>query len=72
MLRLTLVRHGTTGWNESGRFQGWGDPLLSAWGRAEAVRLRAHLAGESYVRVVDSVHLLARETSSIALPSAAV
>lgn len=72
MLRLTLVRHGSTEWNEAGRFQGWGDPPLSARGRGEAERLGAHLAGEEFDRVVASDLLRARETAALALPSAPV
>ncbi|HEX2189618.1 MAG TPA: histidine phosphatase family protein [Longimicrobiaceae bacterium] len=68
MLRLTVVRHGTTGWNEAGRYQGWGDPPLSERGRAEAERLRARLAGEAWDRVVASDLLRARETAAIAVP----
>ncbi|HEX8360055.1 MAG TPA: histidine phosphatase family protein [Longimicrobium sp.] len=72
MLRLTLVRHGSTDWNEAGRFQGWGDPPLSALGRGEAERLGAHLAGEEFGRVVASDLLRARETAALALPGALV
>ncbi len=72
MLRLTLVRHGSTAWNEAGRFQGWGDPPLSAKGRAEAEALRAHLAGERWDRVVASDLLRARETAALAAPGAEV
>lgn len=72
MLHLTLLRHGTTEWNETGRFQGWGDPPLSAQGRAEAERLRAYLAGESWDRVVASDLLRARETAALALPGTRV
>ena len=72
MLRLTLVRHGSTEWNETRRFQGWGDPPLSALGRAEAERLRAHLEGEVFDRIVASDLVRARETAAIALPGATV
>jgi alpha-ribazole phosphatase len=72
VLRLTLVRHGSTEWNETGRFQGWGDPPLSARGRGEAERLGAHLAGEEFGRVVTSGLLRARETAALALPGAHV
>ncbi|MBV9775085.1 MAG: histidine phosphatase family protein, partial [Gemmatimonadetes bacterium] len=51
LLRLTLVRHGSTPWNEAGRYQGWGDPPLSERGRAQALRLRARLEGEAFDRV---------------------
>ncbi len=70
MLRLTVVRHGTTAWNEAGRYQGWGDPPLSERGRGEAERLRARLAGERFDRVVASDLRRARETAEIALPGA--
>lgn len=72
MLRLTLVRHGTTAWNDSGRYQGWSDTPLSEQGVAEAERLRARLAGERFDRVVASDLLRARRTAEIALPGVAV
>lgn len=72
MLRLTLVRHGTTGWNEAGRYQGWSDPPLSERGRAEALRLRHRLEGERFDRVVASDLRRARETAEIALPGVEV
>ena len=72
MLRLTLVRHGTTEWNASGRYQGWSDPPLSDAGRAEAARLRGRLAGERFDRVVASDLLRARETAEIAVPGVPV
>lgn len=72
MLRLTLVRHGSTEWNEAGRYQGWGDPPLSERGRGEALRLRARLEGERFDRVVASDLLRASETAEIAVPGAVV
>ena len=48
MLRLTLVRHASTAWNEARRYQGWGDPPLSARGRDEALTLQQTLHGESF------------------------
>jgi broad specificity phosphatase PhoE len=69
VLRLTLVRHASTAWNEAGRYQGWGDPPLSERGREEAERLRARLAGERFDRVVASDLRRARETAEIALPA---
>jgi broad specificity phosphatase PhoE len=67
VLRLTLVRHASTAWNEAGRYQGWGDPPLSERGRAEALDLRARLAGEAFDRVVASDLARAVETARIAL-----
>jgi broad specificity phosphatase PhoE len=68
VLRLTLVRHGSTEWNETGRFQGWGDPPLSAKGRAEAAHLHRVIGGERFDRVVTSDLVRARETAAIAPP----
>ena len=36
MSRVLLVRHGQSTWNESGRWQGWADPPLTALGRQQA------------------------------------
>lgn len=72
MLRLTVTRHGSTDWNESGRYQGWGDRALSARGRGEAARLHARIGGEHFDRVVASDLRRARETAAIALPGVEV
>jgi probable phosphoglycerate mutase len=42
-----LIRHAETEWNESGRWQGWGDPPLSPRGREQAAVLAAQIAGEA-------------------------
>lgn len=68
MLRLTVVRHGSTDWNETGRYQGWGDRALSERGRREAARLHARIGGETFDRVVASDLRRARETAAIAVP----
>jgi 2,3-bisphosphoglycerate-dependent phosphoglycerate mutase len=44
---LTLLRHGQSVWNRSGRFAGWADIDLSAAGRAEAARAGELLRRES-------------------------
>ena len=44
MTRLLLVRHGVTGWNREGRFQGHLDPELSDDGRVEAALLADRVA----------------------------
>jgi broad specificity phosphatase PhoE len=41
---LVLVRHGRTTWVEEGRFQGSGDPPLSAHGEAQAAAVATRLA----------------------------
>jgi alpha-ribazole phosphatase len=38
-MRLILVRHAETAWNEAGRYQGWEDPPLSERGVATAERI---------------------------------
>lgn len=72
MLRVTVVRHGSTAWNEAGRFQGWADVPLSERGRQEASLLAARLEGERFDRVIASDLLRARETAEIALPGVPV
>ncbi len=44
--RLTLVRHGETGWNAESRLQGWKDCPLSARGEAQAQALARRLAND--------------------------
>lgn len=70
MLHLTVVRHGSTAWNESGRYQGWSDPPLSERGRSEAAMLGERLAEERFDLVMASDLLRARETADIVVPSA--
>jgi len=72
VLHLTLVRHGSTEWNEASRYQGWGDPPLSARGRAEAEHLHARLAGEAFDVVMTSDLRRAVETAGIAVPGVEV
>lgn len=43
IVRLIVVRHGETAWNEERRYQGWDDPPLSPAGRAAARRVGAVL-----------------------------
>ena len=53
-LHLTLVRHGTTAWNESGRWQGLTDNPLGPGGEAQARLLRDRLAGETFDQIYAS------------------
>jgi broad specificity phosphatase PhoE len=48
--RLILVRHGVTGWNREGRFQGHLDPPLADEGRLEAELLAARIATDPELR----------------------
>lgn len=64
-MRLILVRHGTTIWNEEGKYQGVIDVPLSDKGRQEAKRVANRLQNED-IKAVYSSHLVrARETAEI-------
>ena len=71
MRQLTLVRHGVTDWNTSGRFQGHSDVPLSAAGRKQAAALAKHVL--SVAPKVDLVYasplVRARETAEIVFPN---
>ncbi|MEX2465302.1 MAG: histidine phosphatase family protein [Gemmatimonadota bacterium] len=66
-MRLILVRHGETPWNEAGRYQGWEDTPLSPRGSITAkgigVRLRArgvtrfHLWSSDLARAVATARI---------------
>lgn len=65
--RLLLVRHGVTGWNREGRFQGHMDPALHASGEAEARYLAQRLVAEEPepIRIVTSPLQRAAATAAI-------
>jgi broad specificity phosphatase PhoE len=78
--RLLLVRHGVTGWNREGRFQGHLDPELSDEGRVEAELLADRMAGQpderpglivtsSLVRAAQTAEVLAQRMASQGEPS---
>jgi 2,3-bisphosphoglycerate-dependent phosphoglycerate mutase len=48
MLRLVLLRHGQSTWNEENRFTGWTDVDLTEKGRAEAREAGSLMAAERY------------------------
>ena len=48
MIKLVLVRHGQSAWNEENRFTGWTDVDLSRAGRQEAQEAGAALKAEGY------------------------
>lgn len=70
MRQLTLVRHGVTDWNTSGRFQGHSDVPLSAEGLEQAAALASHLQDRTLK--VDLIYASplarARETAEIVFP----
>lgn len=53
-IELTLVRHGESTYNVTGRWQGQGDAPLSELGKQQAARVGARLAGERFDVVVSS------------------
>ncbi len=63
--RVLVWRHGRTGWNATGRFQGQLDPPLDATGRAQAHRAAGALARElpAGTLVVTSDLVRARDTA---------
>jgi broad specificity phosphatase PhoE len=65
LLKLILVRHGQTVWNESGRFQGISDIALSAEGRQQALSLAKSLKDISLAEIYTSPLTRARETAGI-------
>lgn len=69
MTKLTLVRHGLTDWNVSGRFQGQTDMALSSEGREQARQLAAYIGPLEVSEVWSSPLRRARETAEIAFPT---
>ncbi|MGH9093735.1 MAG: histidine phosphatase family protein [Acidimicrobiales bacterium] len=59
-----MARHGRTGWNAAGRYQGQADPPLDRTGRAQAERLAAELVGFRPAFVLSSDLRRARDTAA--------
>ncbi len=68
MRQLTLIRHGLTDWNSSGRFQGHSDVALSAEGRKQARALGRHLSKTRVDLLVSSPLTRAAETARLVFP----
>jgi broad specificity phosphatase PhoE len=62
-LELFLIRHAESEWNALGRWQGHGDPPLSARGREQAVQLAESLTGSGIDRLLCSDLQRAVETA---------
>lgn len=62
-LELLLIRHAETDWNASGRWQGHGDPPLSARGREQAAALALAMQGAQVDRLLCSDLRRAVETA---------
>jgi probable phosphoglycerate mutase len=54
---LLLLRHAQSVWNESGRWQGWADPPLSALGEAQVQQAAGRLSGGPPFELVASSDL---------------
>ena len=63
--RFLIIRHAESEWNASDRWQGHGDPPLSARGRMQAQSLADDLAGESVDALYSSDLARAIETATI-------
>ena len=59
MSRVLLVRHGQSTWNESGRWQGWADPPLTALGRQQARSAAAAIGAVDAVVASDLLRAVA-------------
>ena len=68
MTKLTLIRHGLTEWNVSGKFQGQTDLPLSTDGREQSRQLAQYLEPLDVAEVWTSPLRRARETAEIAFP----
>lgn len=60
-----LIRHAESTWNAQGRWQGHGDPDLSARGRVQAQRLARELGREPVDLVIASDLVRARQTARL-------
>jgi broad specificity phosphatase PhoE len=62
-MRLVLIRHGETRWNETHKFQGVSDIELSPKGKSQAQSLAESLKGETLVAIYTSPLIRARQTA---------
>jgi len=62
-MRLILIRHGETIWNEIRKFQGFSDIELSPKGRSQARSLAESLKGQALEAIYSSPLIRARQTA---------
>jgi broad specificity phosphatase PhoE len=62
-MRLILVRHGETSWNETHKFQGFSDIELSSKGRSQAQSLAESLKAETLEAIYTSPLIRAQQTA---------
>ena len=67
MIKLVLLRHGESTWNEQGLFTGWTDVDLSARGREEAREAGRLLADGGYVFDVAHTSVLKRAIRTLGI-----
>ena len=65
MTRLCLIRHGQTGWNLEGRYQGQSNVPLNEKGRDQARTLARQLPGQHFTAIYTSDLQRAKETAEI-------
>ena len=63
LMRLILIRHGETLWNETQKFQGFSDIALSARGRPQVQSLAESLKAETLAAIYTSPLIRARLTA---------
>ncbi len=69
---ILVVRHAQSVWNAVGRWQGWADPPLSAWGQAQAHEAGRRLSVDApFDAVVSSDLRRARRTAELVTSEAA-
>jgi broad specificity phosphatase PhoE len=64
-VRLILIRHGETLWNETQKFQGFSDIELSFKGKSQAQSLAESLRGETLAAIYTSPLIRARQTAEL-------
>jgi broad specificity phosphatase PhoE len=67
MLRIVLLRHGQTAWNQEGKNQGSEDIELDAIGRIQSEQTATRLSGRTWNAAFTSPLRRARETAEIVL-----